>query len=77
VARSELDGGIGVLAAFVTAGLTKSNGETRRQLKGGGVRVNDEAINDEKAVIGTTDLSADGVVKLSLGKKRHVLLRPV
>ena len=65
-----------MLAAFVTAGLTKSNGESRRQLKGGGLRVNDAVVSNEKAELKSGDLTGDGVIKLSLGKKRHVLLRP-
>ncbi len=75
VARPELDAGIGVLTAFVKAGLCASNGEARRQVKGGGLRVNDEPVTDEKAMLRTADLSGEGVVKLSLGKKKHVLLR--
>jgi tyrosyl-tRNA synthetase len=66
-----------VLSAFVTAGLVKSNGEARRQIQGGGLKVNDTVVTDEKAQIATCDLTADGVVKLSLGKKKHVLLKPV
>jgi len=76
VPASELAAGIGVLSAFVTAGLVKSNGEARRQVQGRGLRVNDEAVTDEKAKVSNSDLTADGVVKLSLGKKKHVLLKP-
>jgi tyrosyl-tRNA synthetase len=76
IARSELDVGAGVLAAFVKAGLVTSNGEARRQIKGGGLRVNDVAVSDEKMVLTPADLTAEGVIKLSLGKKRHVLVRP-
>jgi tyrosyl-tRNA synthetase len=76
IPRSELEGGAGVLAAFVKAGLVASNGEARRQIKGGGLRVNDVAVSDEKMVLTPTDLTAEGVIKLSLGKKRHVLVRP-
>jgi tyrosyl-tRNA synthetase len=65
-----------VLTAFVTAGLVASNGEARRQIKGGGLRVNDAAVADEKRMLTTADLTPEGVIKLSLGKKRHVLLRP-
>jgi tyrosyl-tRNA synthetase len=75
-ARTELATGLGVLGAFVKAGLCASNGEARRQIKGGGLRVNDKAVTDEKATLGLGDLNGDGVIKLSLGKKRHVLLRP-
>jgi tyrosyl-tRNA synthetase len=76
VAASELEKGLGVLSAFVTARLVKSNGEARRQIAGGGLRVNDVAVTDEKAQLTPRDL-AGGVIKLSLGKKRHVLLRAV
>jgi tyrosyl-tRNA synthetase len=77
IARAEIEKGIGVLAAFVRAGLVASNGEARRQIQGGGIRVNDKAVADEKAVLGAGDVGADGVIKLSLGKKKHVLLKPV
>ena len=73
---ADLDAGIGVLQAFVLAGLVKSNGEARRQIQGGGLRVNDAAVSDEKAKLTRTDVTADGIIKLSLGKKKHVLLRP-
>ena len=76
VPRGELEAGIGVLALFVKAGLVASNGEARRQIKGGGLRVNDVAVSDEKMMLKLGDLTPEGVVKLSLGKKRHVLLRP-
>jgi tyrosyl-tRNA synthetase len=68
--------GIGVLTAFVRAGLVSSNGEARRQIKGGGLKVNDATVTDEKMVLTREMLTAEGVVKLSLGKKRHVLLKP-
>ncbi|VIO74452.1 Tyrosine--tRNA ligase [Bradyrhizobium ivorense] len=76
IPRGEFDGGLGVLAAFVKAELVASNGEARRQIKGGGLRVNDAAVTDEKMQITSANLTPEGVVKLSLGKKRHVLLRP-
>ena len=76
IATSELAKGLGVLAAFVRAGLVKSNGEARRQIQGGGLRVNDVAVSDETARLTTSD-AIDGAIKLSLGKKRHVLLKPV
>jgi tyrosyl-tRNA synthetase len=76
IARAELDQGVGVLAAFVKAGLVASNGEARRQIKGGGLRVNDTTVTDEKMVLAPGNLTPEGVIKLSLGKKRHILLRP-
>ncbi len=76
IPRGEFDAGVGVLAAFVKAELVASNGEARRQIKGGGLRVNDAVVTDEKMVLTAANLTPEGVVKLSLGKKRHVLLKP-
>ncbi|MFZ5734810.1 MAG: tyrosine--tRNA ligase [Pseudomonadota bacterium] len=77
IARAELESGSGVLGLFVKAGLVASNGEARRQIKSGGLRVNDAPVTDEKAALSLTDLTPDGVIKLSMGKKKHVLLKPV
>jgi tyrosyl-tRNA synthetase len=74
IAAAEIEAGIGVLAAFVKAGLVASTGEARRQIKGGGLKVNGQAVTDERALIGPRDLN-QGAVKLSLGRKRHVLLK--
>jgi tyrosyl-tRNA synthetase len=77
VPAGELAAGIGVLSALVQAGLAASNSEARRHIKGAAVRVNDEAVSDDKATLTPDQLNADKVIKLSLGKKRHVLIRPV
>jgi tyrosyl-tRNA synthetase len=76
IKRADLDAGLGVLAANVAAGLVTSTGEARRQIKGGGLKVNDDTVTDEKRVLTPGDL-VDGVIKLSLGRKKHVLLKPV
>ena len=76
VPANEIDAGAGLLTMMVTAGLAKSNGEARRHIRGGAVKVNDVPVTDEARVIGPQDVS-DGTVKLSFGKKRHVLVRPV
>jgi tyrosyl-tRNA synthetase len=76
IAAAELSAGLGGLTAFVKAGLVKSNGEARRQIVGGGLRVNDASVTDEAAKLTASD-ATDGVIKLSLGRKRHVLLKPV
>lgn len=76
IPRGELDAGLGVLNAFVKAGLVASNGEARRQIKGGGLRVNDESVSDEKMALSAANLTPEGVIKLSFGKKKHVLIRP-
>ncbi len=78
IAHSDLEKGLGVLNAFAEkAHLATSNGEARRQIKAGGLKVNDATVSDDKMVLTARDLTPEGVIKLSLGKKRHVLLRPV
>ena len=77
VSAALLDAGLGVLSAFGPeyAKLVPSTSEARRQIKGGGLRVNDVALTDERAVLRAGDLTADGVIKLSFGRKKHVLLK--
>ena len=77
VPLGEISSGLGVLAAFVKAGLAASNGEVRRAIANNAILINDVRVTSDKAVIGENDVSAEGVVKLSLGRKRHVLLKPV
>jgi tyrosyl-tRNA synthetase len=77
IPRARLEAGLGVLAANVEAGLVPSNSEARRQIKGGGLKVNDVTVSDERMVLTPKDLTPQGVIKLSLGRKRHVLLKPV
>jgi tyrosyl-tRNA synthetase len=76
IPRRDLEDGLGVLTAFHKAGLVASNSEARRQIKAGGLKVNDLVVTDESMVLTPKDLSAEGVIKLSLGKKRHVLIKP-
>jgi tyrosyl-tRNA synthetase len=74
-----LEGGLGVLAAFGPdyAKLVPSSSEARRQIKSGGLRVNDQAVSDERGTLSLSDVTPEGVIKLSFGKKKHVLLRAV
>jgi tyrosyl-tRNA synthetase len=75
IPQSELSAGIGVLTLFVRAGLAASNGEARRQIKGGGLRVDDEVVSDERALVSRNAPGA--VVKLSIGRKKHALVKAV
>ena len=77
IPRSRLDAGVPVYALLREAGLAKSNSEARRLIRGGGARVNDTPVRDETGTVGPDDLSAGGVIKLSAGRKRHALVRPV
>jgi tyrosyl-tRNA synthetase len=77
VPRARLETGLALLAACVEVGFASSNGEARRHIRGGGLKVNDETVPDEKMVLTPKQLTPEGVIKLSLGRKRHVLLKPV
>ncbi|WP_208435841.1 tyrosine--tRNA ligase [Bartonella phoceensis] len=74
---AEFKKGVGLLTLLVQAGLAKSNSEARRHVQGGGVRVNDQIIEDETHLIIEEHINAEGIIKLSFGKKKHVLLKPV
>jgi tyrosyl-tRNA synthetase len=76
VPRAELEQGVAAYDLFRRAGLAASNGEARRLIKGSGGRLNDAAISDENRRITLGDLTGDGYIKLSAGKKRHALVRP-
>ncbi|HLW27487.1 MAG TPA: tyrosine--tRNA ligase [Kiloniellales bacterium] len=76
IARDRLEAGVPAYELFREAGLSTSNGEARRLIKGGGARVNDERLEDEAEKITLARLSAEGVIKLSAGRKRHALVQP-
>jgi tyrosyl-tRNA synthetase len=76
IANADLESGIGILDILNRAGLAASNGEARRLIKNGGARLNDEKITSDSLTVTAADLMDEGVIKLSSGKKRHVLVRP-
>ncbi|RWX75454.1 tyrosine--tRNA ligase [Neorhizobium lilium] len=73
---AELQAGLGLLTLLVRAGLAGSNGEARRHVQGGAVRINDQPVTDERKTIGADAVTEAGVIKISLGKKKHILVRP-
>ncbi len=75
--KAQLAKGHPAIDYFHQAGLAPSLGEARRLIRGGGARVNDEVVEDEKRLLTLKDLNAEGVIKLSAGRKRHALLKPV
>jgi tyrosyl-tRNA synthetase len=77
VQKSQLAAGIGILPALVLAGLAASNGEARRLIQGGAVRLNDQPVSDERLTLTDASLLPEGVLKLSASKKKHALLRAV
>jgi tyrosyl-tRNA synthetase len=73
---ADVEVGLGILTANTIAGFTSSTSEARRAIQGGSIRVNDVLVVDVNLRLGPNDVK-DGVIKLSFGKKKHVLLRPV
>ncbi|MEP2945165.1 MAG: tyrosine--tRNA ligase [Lentilitoribacter sp.] len=76
VPAGDLSEGVGLLSLIVSAGLAGSNGEARRHIKGGAIKINDKQVTDERMMITDNAASDEGVIKLSMGKKKHVLIRP-
>jgi len=74
VAKARLAAGIEAFQLVLETGLAKSGGEARRHIRGGGIKLNDQAVSNETQAIGLADLGADGRLRLSFGKKRHVLV---
>ncbi len=74
--KADLNAGLGLLAANVKVGFASSNSEARRHVQGGAIRVNDTIVSDERMILTHRMLNADGVIKLSMGKKKHALLVP-
>jgi len=68
--------GIGVLNLIVMAGLAKSNGEARRHIQGGAIKINDQPVRDAMVSVDTSFLGDDGAMKVSFGKKKHILVKP-
>ncbi len=77
IERTALDEGIMLAALATRIGLTASNGEARRLAQGGGLRINDVAVTDGNQLVTAADLNADGVIKVSQGKKKILLVKPV
>jgi tyrosyl-tRNA synthetase len=76
VPRAELQRGIPAFELLRRCGLAASNGEARRLIKGGGGRINDSVIADETRLVTSTDVNAQGAIKLSAGRKKHAIVRP-
>jgi tyrosyl-tRNA synthetase len=76
IGAGDLQEGAGLLGLIVASGLAKSNGEARRHIKGGAIKLNDSPVADDSLIVNETYLDQNGAIKLSFGKKRHVLLRP-
>ena len=74
--RTFEEGAIGVLTLAVKAGVSASNSEARKLIANNGLRINGVTVSDPKATVSAFDVTGDGVLKLSAGKKKHVLVRP-
>jgi len=70
-----LKAGMTVIDALRETGLVESNGEAKRLIQGGGAKVNDASISDGAQLITVSDLTGNGYIKLSAGKKKHALIK--
>jgi tyrosyl-tRNA synthetase len=77
IERARFEAGIAIATLAHLTKLTGSTGEARRFIQGGGLRVNDVPVSDVRATVTHADLTPEGVLKLSIGKKQHILIKPV
>ncbi len=75
VPRARLAAGIEAFQLVLEAGFAKSGGEARRHVRGNAIRLNDQPVAEETRAITLADLGTDGQLRLSFGKKRHVLVQ--
>ncbi len=76
IARAQLEAGVPLTTLAHLAGLTSSASEARRFIQGGGLKLNDKTVSDMRTSASLADLNTDGVMKLSVGKKQHILVKP-
>jgi tyrosyl-tRNA synthetase len=77
IESARLSQGVSLLDLLVETGMAASKGEARRLVQGGGVKRNDQTVSDATIIVNDADLTADGFIKLSAGKKRHALIKTV
>lgn len=77
VDKKQLEDGMGFLSAFVLAGFAKSTSEARREIKGGAAKLNDKQVSDERLILTLNDVNETGSIKISKGKKKHILFNLV
>ena len=75
VPRARLDEGLGLLEALTLAGASASNGEARRLVQQGAVRLNNAPVTDGARVLGPGDLAGATTLVLAVGKRRRFLVR--
>ncbi len=74
---ADLQAGIPAYLLVAQSTLVASNGEARRMIRGGGCKINDQKIEDENAVYNDAAIQDPGIIKVSVGKKKHALIQPV
>ena len=73
--RAELKAGVPLYRLLVEAGLSATNSEARRLIQQGGARINDQVVRDIKVSVTSNQLTPDGIIKLTAGKKRYAMVR--
>jgi len=77
IEKAELEKGIPAFALLHNSGLAASAGEAKRLIRGKGAKLNDVTIENESTLVTMKDLNPDSLIKLSAGKKKHVIAKPV
>ena len=77
IPQAEIIDGLGLLTVITRAGLATTNSEARRHVQGGAVKITDQAVNDVRYTLSEHDILGEGIIKLSVGRKKHVLLKMI
>lgn len=73
--KAEWDEGVKLADVLLETGLVASKAEVKRHAAGGALKVNGAGITDPKHTLTTADLDANGIIKLSVGKKKHAVAK--
>ena len=77
IKKKELTNGINILDLVIAANLLSSKSEVRRMIKNKGIKINNETVEDDKLTVTLNNFNQDNSIKLSHGKKNHVILKIV
>ena len=73
--KEKINNGINIIDLVITSNLLTSKSEVRRMIKNKGIKVNNETVEDEKLNISLDNFNKNNFLKLSHGKKKHVIIK--
>ena len=75
VSKKQIDNGINLIDLVVTSKLLTSKSEVRRTIKNKGIKINNKTVDDERLIVSLKYFSNKNFLKLSYGKKKHIIVK--